>query len=90
MREKYKISVIIPIYNSSKFIKRCINTLAKQDFKMAFEIIFVDDASKDNSIDLIKKIKLDNVKIFTLSKNSGPSVARNIELKKQKENTYIF
>ena len=54
MREKYKISVIIPIYNSSKFIKRCINTLAKQDFKMAFEIIFVDSGSTDGTLETIQ------------------------------------
>jgi len=90
MKEKYKISVIVPIFNSSKFIKRCIHTLVNQDFKEAFEIIFVDDASTDNSISLINKEKLNNVKIYTLSKNSGPSIARNIGIKKAKGKYLYF
>ncbi len=90
MKEKFKISVIIPVYNSSKYIERCLHTLAKQDFKAPFEIIFIDDASTDNSISLIKKAKLKDVKIYALSKNSGPSIARNIGIKKAKGKYLYF
>ena len=81
MKNIYKISVIIPVYNSSLFINRCINTLYKQDFKKPFEIIFIDDASTDNTIKIIKEKNLKNISIFSLTSNSGPSTARNIGLK---------
>ena len=89
MKEKYKISVIIPIYNSSRYIKKCLESLNNQDFKYSFEIIIIDDASSDNSIEIIKKKKLKNVTIFRIKKNSGPSSARNIGIKRAK-GEYIY
>ena len=81
MKNIYKITVIIPVYNSSLFINRCMSTLYKQDFKKPFEIIFIDDASTDNTIKIIKEKNLTNISIFNLISNSGPSTARNIGLK---------
>ena len=49
------ISIIVPIYNAESHIKKCLDNLLKQDFAESFEIILVNDASTDNSIDLIKK-----------------------------------
>jgi glycosyltransferase involved in cell wall biosynthesis len=89
MREKYKISVIIPIYNSSRYINKCLKSLNNQNFKHSFEIIIIDDASSDNSIEIIKKKKLKNVTILRLKKNSGPSSARNIGIKNAK-GEYIY
>ena len=55
----FTASVIIINYNNSRYIKRCIQSLNSQTYKN-FEIIFVDDQSKDNSIEIIKKIKKEN------------------------------
>ena len=49
-----KVSILIANYNNSKFIEECINSLRNQTYKN-IEIIFFDDFSKDNSIDIIKK-----------------------------------
>ena len=51
-----KVSVIIANYNSAKFIEDCINSLYSQTYKN-IEIIFFDDNSNDNSIDIIEKFK---------------------------------
>tara|TARA_B100001093_G_scaffold509524_1_gene573712 strand:- start:3801 stop:4607 length:807 start_codon:yes stop_codon:yes gene_type:complete len=61
MKKKIKIkaSVIVINYNNSKYIKRCVESLNSQTYKN-FEIIFVDDQSKDNSIKIIKKLKKKN------------------------------
>ena len=56
-----KASVVIANYNNSNFIEECINSLNSQTFK-DIEIIFFDDNSKDNSLDIIKKFT--NVKII--------------------------
>tara|TARA_A100001388_G_C28745906_1_gene489458 strand:- start:865 stop:1251 length:387 start_codon:yes stop_codon:yes gene_type:complete len=56
-----KASVVIANYNNAKFIQDCINSLNSQTYK-DIEIIFFDDNSSDNSIDIIEKFK--NIKII--------------------------
>ncbi|MGM0378803.1 MAG: glycosyltransferase family 2 protein [Bacillota bacterium] len=67
-----KLSIIIPIYNSEKTIGKVITKLHKYiDFK--FEIICIDDGSKDKSVDILKELKkrYKNIKIVILEKNFG-------------------
>ena len=54
----YKISVIVPIYNTEKFIERCVRSLFEQTL-LDIEYIFVDDHSTDNSIEILKHV-IDN------------------------------
>ncbi|WP_066070677.1 glycosyltransferase family 2 protein [Neobacillus soli] len=76
MLEK-KVSVIIPIYNSEKTIKYCINSVQKQTFK-DIEIIIVNDGSTDNSLNIVNEIALDDSRITIINKkNGGVSSARN-------------
>ena len=89
MKKSVKISIVIPVYNGATFIKRCFDRLIKQNFKESFEIIIVNDASTDKSVEIIKKYKLPNLKLFSLPKNSGQSAARNIGIKKS-VGEYIF
>ena len=51
---KCKISVIIPVYNTEEYILRCLNSIASQSFR-DYEIIIIDDGSKDKSSDIIKE-----------------------------------
>ena len=55
MSDLINISIIIPVYNAEKYIKNCLDSLLKQDFKGTIEIIMVDDASTDNTQKEIKK-----------------------------------
>ena len=50
-----KISIIIPVYNSEKYIRRCLNSILNQTFQ-DFEIILIDDNSKDNSLKIVSEI----------------------------------
>ena len=50
-----KISIIIPVYNSEKYIRRCLNSILNQTFQ-DFEIVLIDDNSKDNSLKIISEI----------------------------------
>lgn len=74
-----KISVIIPCYNSYKFMKNCLLTLENQTIK-CFEVIVVDDCSTDDSYNKLlqyqKNTKM-KMKVLRLNENSGPGVARN-------------
>lgn len=85
MVEKNKVSVIIPIFKVSKFIKRCVCSLFEQTLKDV-EYIFVDDASPDDSIDILKSCierypeRKEHVQILTHEQNRGLPAARNTGL----------
>ena len=89
MSELTCISVIVPVFNGEQHIKRCINSLLNQSFKKKIEIILIDDASKDKSIELIKKFNIPNLKFYSLTVNSGPAAARNLGIKKA-NGEYLF
>lgn len=54
MWQRPKVSVIIPVYGVEKFIGRCVQSLMKQTLE-EIEYIFVDDASKDRSLEILRK-----------------------------------
>lgn len=79
-----KISVIIPVYNTEKYIEKCLNSLEEQIMN-DFEIIIVNDGSTDNSEEVIKKYIKEhkNLKIIYLKKeNGGLASARNFGVEK--------
>ena len=51
---KYLVSIIVPMYNSEKYIVRCIDSLLEQSYEN-IEIIVVDDGSSDNTKELVDK-----------------------------------
>ena len=71
------ISVVIPAYNAAAFISKTLDTVLKQTYKN-FEVIIVNDGSKDNTLDIIKEYeKKDNrIRVFS-QENGGVSAARN-------------
>lgn len=74
------ISVIVPVYNVEKYLKRCVDSIIAQSYPN-LEIILVNDGSTDNSWDLCKEIESLNNNVIALSKpNGGLSSARNFGL----------
>ncbi len=65
--EKVKISVIVPIYNVEKYLKKCLDSIINQTFK-EFEIILVDDGSTDNSEMICKEYRRKDSRIVYLKK----------------------
>ena len=74
-----KISVVITVYNIEKYIGKCLESVMDQAMK-DIEVICVDDASTDHSLDILKTyaVKDKRVKIVSQKKNSGPASARNV------------
>lgn len=72
------ISIIVPLYNTEKYIEQCIISLINQTYKN-IEIIIVNDNSNDNSLNIVEKIKKNDrrIRIYNHKTNKGLSVARN-------------
>lgn len=73
----YKIGIIIPNYNYEEWIDKCLSSIAKQTYKN-FEVIFCDDCSTDNSVNVAYKyIEKMNIKIVQLKQKRLNGGARN-------------
>ncbi|MEC1526144.1 glycosyltransferase family 2 protein [Neobacillus niacini] len=82
--EKYTkpiVSVITPTYNAARYITETIHSVKDQTFTN-WEMIIVDDASLDNTVEIVKEemVKDSRIKLIELEKNSGPAYARNIAI----------
>ena len=82
------VTIIIPIYNSEKYIKRCVDSILKQTYK-TIEVLLINDGSKDNSVDVVKKIKDKRIRLID-KENEGVSKTRNLGIKEAKGKYIIF
>ncbi|MNB99109.1 putative teichuronic acid biosynthesis glycosyltransferase TuaG [compost metagenome] len=71
------ISIILPTYNRSKYLKKTIDSILSQKTEYTYEIIIVDDASSDNTEELIQNIDNKKIQYIRLITNSGGGKARN-------------
>lgn len=79
MQNEILISVVMPNYNGYRFVEQAINSVLSQTYKN-FELLVVDDCSKDDSLSLIQqKAQSDSrVRVIALEHNAGVANARNI------------
>ena len=72
-----RFSVIMPLYNKERYLKKAIESVIAQTYR-DFELIIIDDGSTDNSLEVVRGLKIEDrrLKILTQS-NSGVAVARN-------------
>lgn len=70
--ERKRFSVIIPAYNVQNYVEKAINSVLEQDFK-DYELIVVNDASTDNTANIVKKYedKYDNIKLISHKDNKA-------------------
>ena len=80
-----KFSIIIPVYNVEKYLKKCLDSIKNQSYK-DYEVIIVNDGSTDNSKDILDEY---DYKVIN-QKNQGLSVARNNGVKKATGEYLIF
>ena len=80
--KKELVSIIIPVYNTEKYLEVCLDSVCSQTYKN-LEIILINDGSTDNSEEICQKFKdMDQrIQIYTCF-NSGPAFARNLGLSK--------
>lgn len=85
-----KYSFIVPVYNTEKYLKKCLDSLVNQTYK-DFEIIVVNDGSTDKSSSIISKYQKKYKNIIVIDKeNEGLSMARNRGVQKSSGKYIIF
>ena len=77
-----KVSIIVPVYNSAKYLEKCLDSICNQTLQ-DIEIICVDDCSTDNSYSILKKYAQKDKRILLIKQasNQGQGIARNTGLK---------
>ncbi|MBE2273176.1 MAG: glycosyltransferase [Flavobacteriales bacterium] len=75
------VSIITPCYNSSKFLQQTIDSVLNQTFT-DWEWLITDDKSTDNSVEIIRKVNDERIKLTVAEKNGGAGHARNLSLEK--------
>lgn len=83
--KKPKFSIIVPVYNTEKYVKRCLDSIKSQTFK-DYEVIIINDGSTDNSSDIISKY---SYKVIN-QENQGLSMVRNNGVKEASGDYLIF
>lgn len=89
MMEKELVSIITPVYNAEKFLDNTIKAVLEQTYSN-FEFILINDCSKDNSINVIKKYKDERIKVINNNENLGAAVSRNNGIKESKGEFICF
>lgn len=85
------VSIIIPCYNSAKFITATLNSVIAQDYT-TWELIIIDDQSADDTCTIIEKFvnKYSNIQFIRLPQNRGVSHARNLGMAKARGKYIAF
>jgi len=84
-----KVSVIIPTYNRANFLRSAIQSVLNQTFK-DFEVIVVDDASTDDTRQIVHEFADDRIRYIAHNENKGGSASRNIGIKSSKGKFIAF
>ena len=91
MQRECKLSIVMPVYNAEKYLSKCLQSLLNQTFKN-FEVILVNDGSKDRSLDVLKKYEKSDGRfhVINLPLNLGYSKAINNAVAASKGNYIAF
>lgn len=85
-----RISVLIPVYNAAAYLARCLDSIIAQTYS-DWEVIAVDDGSKDNSYQILQEYATKDQRITVLTKkNEGPGLTRNFAMEKASGDYIVF
>lgn len=93
--QQYDVSVVVPVYNCEKYIRKCVKSILNQDYSdlSKIQVILVDDGSTDKSLEICNKLK-EEINKFTIEiisgENFGVSTARNKGIKAAKGKYILF
>ena len=87
-----KLSIIIPVYNTEKYLERCLNSCIRQDLAATeYELVIINDGSTDNSLAIVEQYASSHTNIKCFSQNNcGLSMARNNGLDQSRGEYIMF
>ena len=88
MNGNIKVSVVMPTYNGSKFIKRAVESILAQTYTN-FEFIIVDDGSTDNTAQIIHSYNDKRIK-YIFQENKGPASAYNTGFRNAQQTLFLL
>lgn len=88
--KKWNLQIVIPMYNSQKYVTSCINSIVRQKTKYTYKIIMIDDGSTDFSTPLIRAKYKDYPLEVVRQANRGTAVARNTGIAKIEADYVMF
>ena len=83
------VSIIMPSFNTGRFIKKTINSVLNQTYKN-WELIIVDDCSNDNTDEIVNNINDSRIRYFKNRSNVGAALSRNKALKEARGKWIAF
>lgn len=87
---KPTISVVVPTYNSEKYIGKCIDSILAQTYKH-WELIIIDDGSQDDTFCILEKYAKEDCRVHIIhQENQGPGIARNTGIAAAKGEYIVF
>ena len=87
---KALVSIIIPVYNASKYLSDCLDSVLSQSYSQ-LEVILIDDGSRDDSLSLCRQYAARDERVFVIhQKNGGPGAARNAGLEQATGEYLLF
>lgn len=85
-----KVSVILPVYNVSEYLRQCMDSIVGQTLK-DIEIICVDDGSTDDSLEILKEYEAKDKRVKVIEqKNAGAELPEIMVWQSLPENIYLF
>lgn len=90
MKQDFKISIIVPVYNVQEYISQCLESLIHQTYHNT-EIILINDGSKDNTSSILQDYSIKDNRIIVINQeNQGVSASRNEGLKRASGDYIMF
>src|ERR1700674_4465875 len=85
------LSIVIPVYNTQRYLKRCLNSIFKQEPAFSFEVVAVNDCSQDRSLEILEEYArmIPNLKVVSHQKNRRLSEARKTGIR-QSNGAYVM
>ena len=80
MNKKPQVSIVMPVYNGEEYIKKTIESILSQTYSN-YELLIIDDCGSDKSMEIVRSVNDERIRIISNEQNSGIAYSRNVGIK---------